>query len=159
MSNREVIIALDFDSLDKTCKFLNLFENQNLFVKIGMELFYQNGLQVLHEIKNRGHKIFLDLKLHDIPNTVYHAVKGLMKFDVDIITVHCAGGLTMLNQAKQAVFDQNKNTKIIGITQLTSTSETEMQTQQKISTSLQDSVLNYAKLAKEANIDGVVSSV
>ncbi|RXY96115.1 orotidine-5'-phosphate decarboxylase, partial [Malacoplasma penetrans] len=70
-----------------------------------------------------------------------------------------AGGLTMLNQAKQAVFDQNKNTKIIGITQLTSTSETEMQTQQKISTSLQDSVLNYAKLAKEANIDGVVSSV
>ncbi|RXY96156.1 orotidine-5'-phosphate decarboxylase, partial [Malacoplasma penetrans] len=102
MSNREVIIALDFDSLDKTCKFLNLFENQNLFVKIGMELFYQNGLQVLHEIKNRGHKIFLDLKLHDIPNTVYHAVKGLMKFDVDIITVHCAGGLTMLNQAKQA---------------------------------------------------------
>lgn len=159
MSNREVIIALDFDSLDKTCKFLNLFENQNLFVKIGMELFYQNGLQVLHEIKNRGHKIFLDLKLHDIPNTVYHAVKGLMKFDVDIITVHCAGGFTMLNQAKQAVLDQNKNTKIIGITQLTSTSETEMQTQQKILTSLQDSVLNYAKLAKEANIDGVVSSV
>lgn len=156
---REVIIALDFPDMNKTLNFLDKFENEKLFVKVGMELYLQNGPNVIEEIKKRGHKIFLDLKLHDIPNTVYSATKGLAKFDVDILTVHAAGGSEMLKWAKKAIVETGVKTKIIAITQLTSTSEEDMQKEQNIKTSIEESVLRYAKLAKESGVDGVVSSV
>lgn len=156
---REVIIALDFPNLEKTINFLDKFCGEKLFVKIGMELYLQNGPVVIEEIKERGHKIFLDLKLHDIPNTVYSAAKGLAKFDIDILTVHAAGGSEMLKGAKRAITEVGAKTKIIAITQLTSTSEEDMQREQNIKTTIEESVLNYAKLAKESGMDGVVSSV
>lgn len=156
---REVIIALDFPNLEKTIKFLDKFCGEKLFVKIGMELYLQNGPVVIEEIKKRGHKIFLDLKLHDIPNTVYSAAKGLAKFDIDILTVHAAGGSEMLKGAKRAINEVGAKTKIIAITQLTSTSEEDMQREQNIKTTIEESVLNYTKLAKESGVDGVVSSV
>lgn len=156
---REVIIALDFPNLEKTMNFLDKFQEEKLFVKIGMELYLQNGPVVIEEIKKRGHKIFLDLKLHDIPNTVYSAAKGLAKFDIDILTVHAAGGSEMLKGAKKAIIEAGAKTKIIAITQLTSTSEEDMQREQNIKTTIEESVLNYAKLTKESGVDGVVSSV
>lgn len=158
MQNK-VIIALDFSSIEESLRFLDLFEGKSLFVKIGLELFLQNGPQALHDIKARGHQIFLDLKLHDIPNTVYGAAKGLGQFGVDILTVHAAGGLEMMRSAKQGMLDGGGyDTKIIAITQLTSTSEAQMQAEQGITLPLKESVLLYAGLAKEAGLDGVVSS-
>jgi len=156
---KEVIIALDFPTLEKTLEFLDKFKEEKLFVKVGMELYLQNGPVVIDEIKKRGHKIFLDLKLHDIPNTVYSAAKGLAKFNIDILTVHAAGGSEMLKGAKRAMTEAGVNTKVIAITQLTSTSEEDMRKEQNIQTSIEESVLNYARLAKESGIDGVVSSV
>ena len=119
---KEIIIALDFPTLEKTLDFLDKFKEEKLFVKVGMELYLQNGPIVIDEIKKRGHKIFLDLKLHDIPNTVYSAAKGLAKFNIDILTVHAAGGSEMLKGAKRAMTEAGVNTKIIAITQLTSKS-------------------------------------
>lgn len=156
---REVIIALDFPNLDTTLNFLDKFQGEKLFVKLGMELYLQNGPVVVEEIKKRGHKIFLDLKLHDIPNTVYKAVRGLTKFNVDILTVHAAGGFEMLNVAKKAIIEEGVKTKIIAITQLTSTTEENMKKEQNIQSTIEESVLNYAKVAKESGVDGVVSSV
>lgn len=156
---REVIVALDFPNLEKTMFFLDKFHEEKLFVKIGMELYLQNGPIVIEEVKKRDHKIFLDLKLHDIPNTVYSAAKGLAKFDIDILTVHAAGGSEMLKGAKKAIMEVGAKTKIIAITQLTSTSEEDMQREQNIKTTIEESVLNYAKFAKESGVDGVVSSV
>ncbi|MBF0713453.1 orotidine-5'-phosphate decarboxylase [Gemella sp. GH3] len=157
---REIIIALDFSNLDLTLDFLNKFNGKKLFVKIGMELYLQNGPKVIEAIKNQGHKIFLDLKLHDIPNTVYGATLGLSKFNIDILTVHAAGGEEMMRAAKKGMIDGgSNNTKVIAITQLTSTSEEKMLKEQLINVSLKESVLNYAKLAKESGLDGVVSSV
>ena len=156
---KEVIIALDFPTLEKTLEFLDKFKEEKLFVKVGMELYLQNGPIVIDEIKKRGHKIFLDLKLHDIPNTVYSAAKGLAKFNIDILTVHAAGGSEMLKGAKRAMIEAGVNTKVIAITQLTSTSEEDMKKEQNIQTSIEESVLNYARLAKESGVDGVVSSV
>ena len=144
---KEVIIALDFPTLEKTLDFLDKFKEEKLFVKVGMELYLQHGPIVIDEIKKRGHKIFLDLKLHDIPN------------NIDILTVHAAGGSEMLKGAKRAMTEAGVNTKIIAITQLTSTSEEDMRKEQNIQTSIEESVLNYARLAKESGVDGVVSSV
>lgn len=156
---REVIIALDFPTLEKTLKFLDKFQREKLFVKVGMELYLQNGPTVIEEIKKRGHRIFLDLKLHDIPNTVYSAAKGLAKFDIAILTIHAAGGSEMMSEAKRAILERNANTKIIAITQLTSTSEEDMRKEQNIQTTVEESVLNYVKIAKNSKVDGVVSSV
>lgn len=157
---RDVIIALDFPTLDETMDFLEKFQDEKLFVKVGLELYLQNGTQVLEKIKKLGHKIFLDLKLHDIPNTVYGAAKGLAQYKVDILTVHAAGGEEMLSAAKRGMVDGGSaDTKVIAVTQLTSTSEENMQKEQLIKESLLASVLNYAQLAKSAGIDGVVSSV
>ncbi len=160
---REVIIALDFPTLERTLDFLNRFETkkekEKLFVKVGMELYLQNGPIVIEEIKKRGHKIFLDLKLHDIPNTVYSAAKGLAKFNIDILTVHAAGGSEMLKAAKRGIDEIGAKTKIVAITQLTSTSEEDMRREQNIQSIIEESVLNYANLAKESGIDGIVSSV
>lgn len=155
-----VIIALDFPTVEKTLEFLDNFGEEKPFVKIGMELYLQNGPIIVEKIKERGHKIFLDLKLHDIPNTIYHAAKGLARFKVDILTVHAAGGLEMLQAAKKGMLDGgSKKTNVIAVTQLTSTSEENMKKEQLVHVTMKESVLNYAKLAKEAGVDGVVSSV
>ncbi|MBU0278433.1 MULTISPECIES: orotidine-5'-phosphate decarboxylase [unclassified Gemella] len=156
----DVIIALDFPTLEESLDFLDKFQDEKPFVKVGMELYLQNGPRVLEEIKKRGHKIFLDLKLHDIPNTVYGASKGLAKFSVDILTVHAAGGQEMLEAAKKGMLIGGSfKTRVIAITQLTSTSKENMKKEQLIEKSLEASVLNYAKLAEKARLDGVVSSV
>ena len=110
---KDVIIACDFNSAEETFAFLDKFTGKKPFVKIGMELFYAEGPAIVREIKKRGHKIFLDLKLHDIPNTVYSAVKGLDKFNIDILTVHAAGGSEMLKGAKRAMTEAGVNTKVI----------------------------------------------
>ena len=158
--NKDVIIALDFPTLEDTLSFLEKFGEEKLFVKVGMELYLQNGPVVIEKIKELGHKIFLDLKLHDIPNTVYGATKGLAKFKVDILTVHATGGYEMLKAAKRGMVEGGSvDTNVIAITQLTSTSEEAMKDEQLIAVSLEESVINYAKLAKKAGLDGVVSSV
>ena len=157
---KEVIVALDFPTVEESLEFLEKFGDEKLFVKIGLELYLQNGQVVVEKIKTLGHKIFLDLKLHDIPNTVYGASKGLAQFHVDILTVHAAGGYEMLKAAKQGMVDGGSfDTNVIAITQLTSTSEQDMREYQCIPLSLEESVIHYAKLAKQAGLDGVVSSV
>lgn len=151
------IIALDFESKEKVNQFLDLFD-EPLFVKIGMELFYQEGPELIKSVKSRGHDVFLDLKLHDIPHTVGKAMEGLAKLNVDLVNVHAAGGTIMMMQALQGLRKYNKNTKIIAVTQLTSTTEDMLHNEQNIQTSIEDAVLNYASLAKQAGLDGVVCS-
>lgn len=151
------IIALDFDSIEAVNQFLDQF-NEPLFVKVGMELFYQTGPQLIESIKSRGHDIFLDLKLHDIPNTVGKAMEGLSKLDVDLVNVHAAGGTAMMGRALEGIKKHNKDIKIIAVTQLTSTTEAVLQQEQNIQTTIEDAVLNYAQLAKKAGLDGVVCS-
>ncbi|WP_342621719.1 orotidine-5'-phosphate decarboxylase [Erysipelothrix sp. P66] len=150
-----VIIALDFDGTDAALAFLDLFEGKNLFVKVGMELYYQNGPSIIHEIKKRGHKIFLDLKLHDIPNTVERTMRRLKTMGVDMTNVHAAGGLEMMEAARHGFGDEGV---LIAVTQLTSTSEFQMQQEQLVHASLNDSVLHYAELTQSAGLDGVVCS-
>ena len=134
---KDVIIALDFPTLEDTLNFLDKFDDEKLFVKVGMELYLQNGPVVLEKIKELGHKVFLDLKLHDIPNTVYGATKGLAKFKVDILTVHGAGGYEMLAAAKRGMVEGGSpDTNVIAITQLTSTSEEAMKEEQLVAASL-----------------------
>lgn len=157
---KEVIIALDFPTIEDVKIFLDKFGDEKLFVKVGMELYLQNGPKVIEMISNMGHKIFLDLKLHDIPNTVYGAIKGLSKFNVDFITIHASGGKEMMRYAKKALKDTNNtNTKLLAITQLTSTTKDMLNNEQNINGEIIDSVIRYAKNAKESCVDGVVSSV
>lgn len=151
------IIALDFESADKVNAFLDQFD-EPLFVKVGMELFYQTGPKLIKSIKDRGHSIFLDLKLHDIPNTVSKAMEGLAKLDVDLVNVHAAGGKAMMEAAIKGLRQHNKHTKIIAVTQLTSTTETQLHEEQNIQTTIEEAVLNYAKLSQQAGLDGVVCS-
>lgn len=151
------IIALDFESKEKVNQFLDLFD-ESLFVKVGMELFYQEGPQLINEIKERGHDVFLDLKLHDIPNTVGKAMEGLAKLNVDLVNVHAAGGVKMMSEAIKGLRKHNQDTKIIAVTQLTSTTEDMLRHEQNIQTSIEEAVLNYAKLANAAGLDGVVCS-
>ncbi|SGW70712.1 orotidine-5'-phosphate decarboxylase [Staphylococcus argenteus] len=151
------IIALDFESKDKVNQFLDLFD-EALFVKVGMELFYQEGPQLINEIKGRGHDVFLDLKLHDIPNTVGKAMEGLAKLNVDLVNVHAAGGTKMMSEAIKGLRKNNQHTKIIAVTQLTSTTEDMLHQEQNIQSTIEEAVLNYATLAKNAGLDGVVCS-
>ncbi|WP_342610300.1 MULTISPECIES: orotidine-5'-phosphate decarboxylase [Staphylococcus] len=151
------IIALDFDSIESVNQFLDQFD-EPLFVKVGMELFYQTGPQLIESIKARGHDIFLDLKLHDIPNTVGKTMEGLSKLDVDLVNVHAAGGTAMMERALEGIKKHNKDIKIIAVTQLTSTTEAVLQQEQNIQTTIDEAVLNYAQLAKKAGLDGVVCS-
>ena len=161
--DKSLIIALDFSSLAEVKEFLDRFTEEKLFVKVGMELFYSEGKPVIDEIKKRGHKIFLDLKLHDIPNTVRQAMKNLAQFEVDMVNVHAAGGKRMMSAALKGLAEGTPEGKgrpaLIAVTQLTSTTEEEMQAEQKIMLSLEDSVISYAQAAKEAGLDGVVCSV
>lgn len=151
------IIALDFASKEDVMTFLKPFD-EPLFVKVGMELFYQTGPTLIKDIKALGHDIFLDLKLHDIPNTVGKAMEGLAKLEVDLVNVHAAGGSEMMRRAVEGLRTQNEKTKIIAVTQLTSTTETMLHEEQNIQTSIEEAVLNYAKLAQQSGLDGVVCS-
>lgn len=155
---REVIIACDFSSQEQTLAFLSQFTEEKPFVKIGMELFYAEGPEMVREIKKRGHKIFLDLKLHDIPNTVYKAMKNVAKLGVDMTNVHAAGTVEMMKAAQKAIDEVNPETKLIAVTQLTSTSEEVMKEELWIDHPINDTVRHYALNAKKAGLAGVVCS-
>lgn len=156
---KDVIIACDFNSAEETFSFLDKFTGKKPFVKIGMELFYAEGPQIVREIKKRGHKIFLDLKLHDIPNTVMKAMKVLSDLDVDMVNVHAAGTIAMMEAALKG-FTREDGTRplLIAVTQLTSTDEERMQNELYINRSLEETVMHYADNAKNAGLDGVVCS-
>lgn len=159
--NTKPIIALDFPGEAEVFQFLNHFD-EPLFVKIGMELYMQEGPDIVRKVKEQGHDIFLDLKLHDIPNTVKSAMKGLARLGVDLVNVHAAGGRPMMEAALEGLeagTQGRARAKLIAVTQLTSTTEEQMQAEQKIALSLKDSVLHYASLTKQAGLDGVVCSV
>lgn len=156
---KDVIIACDFASADDTFKFLDKFTEEKPFVKIGMELFYAEGPSIVREIKRRGHKIFLDLKLHDIPNTVKKSMAVLSKLDVDMTNLHAAGTIDMMKAALEGLTREDGTRPIlIAVTQLTSTSEERMQKELLINASINDTIVKYAKNAKIAGLDGVVCS-
>jgi orotidine-5'-phosphate decarboxylase len=156
-----VIIALDFESADKAKVFLSSFEGHSPYVKVGMELYYAEGSSFLKWLKEKNFRVFLDLKLHDIPTTVYKAMKVLGGLNIDIVNVHAAGGTAMLKAAKKGLLEAGApHTKLIAVTQLTSTTEKVMNDELLVKdTSLNDCVTHYAKLAKDAGLDGVVCSV
>ena len=157
------VIALDFPNKELTLQFLRKFENEQLAVKVGMELFYGEGPSIITEIKELGHDIFLDLKLHDIPNTVGKAMERVASLGVNMINVHAAGGRKMMEYAleglEKGTQPGEKRPLCIAVTQLTSTSEEQMQKEQFIQTTLAESVIHYSQLAKESGLDGVVCSV
>ncbi len=155
---REVIIACDFENTEKFFDFLDLFRDKKPFVKIGMEVFYSNGPMIVREIKRRGHKIFLDLKLHDIPNTVYKSMLKLAELDVDMVNVHAAGSIAMMSAAKRALTEKGSKAVLLAVTQLTSTSEDVMKEELWIDHSMKDTVEHYALNALKAGCDGVVCS-
>lgn len=156
------IIALDFSKKEEVLDFLSKFD-EPVYVKVGMELTYACGLDIIKDIKAMGHKIFLDLKLHDIPNTVKGGMKNLAALGVDIINCHCAGGIEMMKAAKQGIIEGTPagqpQAKLIGVTVLTSTSKEIMNNELGIEGEVIDTVLHYARNAKEAGLDGVVCSV
>lgn len=156
---KDVIIACDFASAEDTFKFLDKFTEEKPFVKIGMELFYAEGPSIVREIKRRGHKIFLDLKLHDIPNTVKKSMAVLSKLDVDMTNLHAAGTIDMMKAALAGLTREDGTRPIlIAVTQLTSTSEERMQNELLINASINDTIVKYAQNAKIAGLDGVVCS-
>lgn len=156
------IIALDFPSRQEVKTFLAQFKEEKLFVKIGMELYFQEGPSIVEFVKSQGHEIFLDLKLHDIPNTVESAMRGLAKLNVDMVNVHAAGGSAMIEAAIRGLKSGTKEgqtcPKLLAVTQLTSTTEAQMKLEQGIHTTLIESVVNYAVMAQKAGADGVVCS-
>lgn len=160
--NTKPILALDFPGEAEVFKFLAHFQ-EPLFVKIGMELYMQEGPDIVRKVKDLGHDIFLDLKLHDIPNTVGSAMKGLAKLGVNLVNVHAAGGRPMMEAALEGLEAGTpagqERAALIAVTQLTSTTEAQMQAEQKIALTLQESVLHYASLTKQAGLNGVVCSV
>ncbi len=156
---KDVIIACDFDSKEKTLAFLDKFSEEKPFVKIGMELFYAEGPSIVREIKSRGDKIFLDLKLHDIPNTVKKSMAVLSSLDVDMTNLHAAGTIDMMKAALEGLTREDGTRPIlIAVTQLTSTSEERMQNELLINASINETIVKYASNAKEAGLDGVVCS-
>ena len=156
---KDVIIACDFKDKEETLKFLEQFTEEKLFLKIGMELFYSEGPEIVREIKKRGHKIFLDLKLHDIPNTVKKAMSSLSKLDIDMCNVHAAGTIDMMKAAIEGLTKEDGSRPLlIAVTQLTSTSEQRMQEELLIDENIDKVVVHYAKNSKIAGLDGVVCS-
>ena len=156
---KDVIIALDFDSKEKTLAFLDQFTQEKPFVKIGMELYYAEGPAIVREIKERGHKIFLDLKLHDIPNTVKKAMAVLSGLDVDMTNLHAAGTRAMMEAALEGLTrPDGTRPMLIAVTQLTSTSQERMESDLLIEKPLPEVVMHYAKCAADAGLAGVVCS-
>ena len=156
---RDVIIACDFPDAETTLSFLDNFKEEKPFVKIGMELYYGAGNEIVRELKRRGHKIFLDLKLHDIPNTVRKAMKVLSALDVDMVNVHASGTKEMMAAALEGLTrEDGTRPLLIAVTQLTSTSEQAMREQLLINADMPTTIARYALNAKEAGLDGVVCS-
>lgn len=156
---KDVIIACDFPSKEATLEFLDKFTGKKPYVKIGMELFYSAGPEIVREIKARGHKIFLDLKLHDIPNTVEKAMAALSSLDVDMCNVHAAGTKAMMEGAIRGLTrEDGTRPLLIAVTQLTSTSEDRMQEELLINGTIDEVVTKYAQNSCEAGLDGVVCS-
>ena len=158
---RDVIIACDFASAEQVLTFLDKFKDceRKPFVKIGMELYYAAGPEIVREIKRRGHKIFLDLKMHDIPNTVKKTAKVLSALDVDMTNVHAAGTIEMMRAALEGLTrPDGTRALLIAVTQLTSTSEQRMRDELLINASMEETIAQYAANTKEAGLDGVVCS-
>ena len=156
---KDVIIACDFSSDKEVFKFLDNFKNEKPYVKIGMELFYSAGPSIVKEIKKRGHKIFLDLKLHDIPNTVKKSMAVLSKLDVDMCNLHAAGTCNMMKAAIEGLTRENGTRPLlIAVTQLTSTDQETMENDLLINKPIDEVVMHYAYNAKKAGLDGVVCS-
>jgi len=158
---KDVIIALDFSTGKETLAFLDQFKNNERkpYVKVGMELYYAEGPSIIKEIKKRGHKLFLDLKLHDIPNTVRKAMSVLSNLDVDMVNVHAAGTIDMMKAAKEGLTrEDGSRPLLIAVTQLTSTSQERMQNELLIDEDIDKVVIKYAENADDAGLDGVVCS-
>lgn len=157
--SKDVIIACDFSSKEEVMNFLDKFQEEKPFLKIGMELFYAEGPEIVKEIKKRGHKIFLDLKLHDIPNTVKKSMAVLSRLDVDMCNLHAGGTIPMMEAAIEGLTREDGTRPIlIAVTQLTSTSQENMTRDLLIDTPIDEVVMHYAKNAKAAGLDGVVCS-
>ncbi|MBP3320963.1 MAG: orotidine-5'-phosphate decarboxylase [Clostridia bacterium] len=156
---KDVIIACDFDSAEKTFAFLDKFTGKKPFVKIGMELYYAEGPAIVKELKRRGHKIFLDLKLHDIPNTVKKSMAVLSRLDVDMTNLHAAGTVRMMEAAIEGLTrEDGTRPMLIAVTQLTSTDQESMEKDLLIKEDIAEVVMHYAENAKKAGLDGVVCS-
>ncbi|MBR3653801.1 MAG: orotidine-5'-phosphate decarboxylase [Bacteroidales bacterium] len=156
---QDVIIALDFENCEKTLSFLDLFRGSKPYVKIGMELFYAEGPDIVREIKARGHRIFLDLKLHDIPNTVQKAMRVLSRLDVDMTNLHAAGTIAMMQAAKEGLTRPDGTSPLLlAVTQLTSTDEQRMHDELLIPATMPETVAHYARNAQIAGLSGVVCS-
>jgi len=158
---KDVIIACDFASAEDTFRFLDRFaaESRKPFLKIGMELYYAEGPAIVREIKRRGHRIFLDLKLHDIPNTVRKAMAVLSRLDIDMCNVHAAGTVEMMRAAREGLTcPDGSRPLLIAVTQLTSTSEERMRRELLIDATMNETIAQYARNAREAGLDGVVCS-
>ena len=158
---KDVIIACDFASPEAALEFLDKFTDEKPFIKIGMELFYAGGPDIVRELRRRGHSIFLDLKLHDIPNTVRKSMRVLSALDVDMVNVHASGTIEMMRAALEGLQEGRKEGSrplIIAVTQLTSTSEEALHDQLLIPESMNETIIRYAQNAKVAGLDGVVCS-
>lgn len=158
---KDVIIALDFSTAEETLNFLDKFvgNDRKPYVKVGMELYYAEGPAIIKAIKKRGHKLFLDLKLHDIPNTVRKAMSVLSKLDVDMVNVHAAGTIDMMKAAKEGMTrEDGSRPLLIAVTQLTSTSQERMTNELLIEEDIDKVVIKYAENADDAGLDGVVCS-
>jgi orotidine-5'-phosphate decarboxylase len=156
---KDVIVACDFASKEQTLEFLSLFTDRKPFVKIGMELFYAEGPEIVREIKKRGHRIFLDLKLHDIPNTVKKSMAVLSRLDVDICNLHAAGTVRMMEAALEGLTrEDGTRPLLIAVTQLTSTDQESMENDLLIHEPIDKVVMHYALNARNAGLDGVVCS-
>ncbi|MCL1990767.1 MAG: orotidine-5'-phosphate decarboxylase [Defluviitaleaceae bacterium] len=163
MNKPEIIIAMDLPNKRAVDQLINQFPaTESLYLKVGMELYYKEGPAIVTYLKSKGHRIFLDLKLHDIPNTVKSAMRSIASLGVDLTNIHAAGGKKMMEAAVEGLMEGSPDGKrplIIAVTQLTSTSTEIMNQEQGIPGEVADSALNYAKLAKAAGLDGVVCSV
>ena len=156
---KDVIIACDFASKESLFDFLDLFKEEKPFLKVGMELFYAEGPEIVREIKRRGHKIFLDLKLHDIPNTVKKSMNVLSRLDVDMTNLHAAGTISMMEAALEGLTrPDGTRPMLIAVTQLTSTDQQRMEDDLLIHEPIDKVVMHYASNAKKAGLDGVVCS-
>ena len=156
---KDVIIACDFASAEETFAFLDRFTGRKPFVKIGMELYYAEGPEIVRQLKARGHKIFLDLKLHDIPNTVKKAMTVLRKLDVDIVNLHAAGTTPMMQAALEGLTrPDGTRPLLIAVTQLTSTDQEALENDLMIHAPMEEVVMHYAETARKAGLDGVVCS-